>query len=54
MFRKASDCSGPKKGKSAITPKKRAESLERRSSAHSDVVEDLRTTTKTQQNPKCG
>lgn len=51
MFRKAFDCSGPKKG---FTPKKTAESLERHSSARGDVVEDLRTTTKTQQNPKCG
>jgi len=54
MFCKASDRSGPKKAKGAFTLKERLESLERQSSAGGDVVEDLPTTTKIQQNPKCG
>lgn len=45
MFSNASDRSGPKKGKGALKLKKRHESLERQSSARSDVVEDLRATT---------
>ena len=44
MFCKASDRSGPKKGKGALKLRKRQEYLERQSSALDDVVEDLRAT----------